>query len=223
MMVRRAVEIIVKQGIVELLAVKNVQADGRFVEDKQFRVNGHDEGEVELGDHALGQFADFAGALDGGFRKKGFGLGAIESRMNAGQIIERLRDAQPARQDGDVGDEADVAHEFAAFFPRIAAEDFQLALVADEAEDGVERGGFSGAVGADEAEDAPFFDAQIHAVERNGCAVGLAKAACFDDGHGASVPPGSDFLQLRKMVRVWPSALAFRSSSGVRPRRCIVA
>ena len=51
--------------------------------------------------------------------------------------------------------------------PGIASEHPQLALIRSEAEDRVERGGLAGAVRADEAEDAAFFDAQIDAVQRD--------------------------------------------------------
>ena len=39
-------------------------------------------------------------------REKTFRLGAIESRMHAGDVVEHLRNPHPARQHGDVGDEA---------------------------------------------------------------------------------------------------------------------
>ena len=128
-------------------------------------------------------------ALDGGLRQKTLGLRAVESRMDAGDVVERLRDPHPARQHGDVGDEADVAHQLIALGPRIAAEHLQLALVGGEAEDRVERGGLAGAVGADEPEDAAFFDAQVDAVQRDGRAEGLAQAAGFYACHGFSAPP----------------------------------
>ena len=43
----------------------------------------------------------------------------------------------------------------------------QVSLEGREAEDGVERGGLAGAVGADEPEDAALFDTEIDAVERD--------------------------------------------------------
>ncbi len=49
-----AIEVVVEQGIVELLAIEAVEAKGRLVEHQQFRVNGHDQREVKLGHHALG-------------------------------------------------------------------------------------------------------------------------------------------------------------------------
>ena len=49
-----AIEVIVEQGIVELLAIEDVEAKGRLVEHQQFRVDRHDQREVKLGHHALG-------------------------------------------------------------------------------------------------------------------------------------------------------------------------
>jgi hypothetical protein len=49
--------------------------------------------------------------------------------MDAGDVVEHARDAHPSRQHGDVGDEADVAHELIALGPRIASEDLQLSLI----------------------------------------------------------------------------------------------
>ena len=127
-------------------------------------------------------------ALDGGLGKKAFRLRAIEARMHAGDVVERLRDPHPARQHGDVGNEADIAHQLIALGPRVASEHLQFALVGGEAEDRVERGGLACAVGTDQAEDAALFDAQIDAVQRDGRAEGLAQAACFYACHGFSAP-----------------------------------
>ena len=48
-----AIEVVVEQGIVELLAKQNVEAKRRLVQHQQFRVNGHDQGQVQLRHHAL--------------------------------------------------------------------------------------------------------------------------------------------------------------------------
>ena len=182
----------------------------------RLRVDGHDQREVELGHHALRELPDLAGALDGGLRQEALRLRAIESRMHAGDVVERLRDPHPARQHGDVGDEADVAHEPVALRPGVAPEHLQLALVGGEAEDRVERGGLARAVGTDEPEDAALFDAQVDAVERDGRAEGLAQAARFDAGHGFSAPLAASGAGA-------PVAAAASSSCGVRPSRWMVA
>ncbi len=67
--------------------------------------------------------------------------------VHAGDVVERLRDFDPARKDGDVGDEADIAHESIAVGPRVAAEDAEFAVEGREAEDGVQGGALAGAVG----------------------------------------------------------------------------
>ena len=63
-----------------------------------------------------------------GLRQKAFRLRAIESRMHAGDVIEHLRNPHPARQHGDIGDEADIAHELIALGPGIASEHLQFSL-----------------------------------------------------------------------------------------------
>jgi len=67
--------------------------------------------EMQLGHHAFGQFSDLNGTADVGFRKKAFRFRAVESRMHAGDVVERLRNSDPSRQYRDVGYEADIAHQ----------------------------------------------------------------------------------------------------------------
>src|SRR5262249_49147151 len=137
-----------------------------------------------------------------------FRLGAIESRMHPGDIVERLRDPYPARQHGDIGNEADVAHELIAFVPGVASKHPQFSLIVSETENRAERGGLARAVGTDESDDAALFATQIDAVQRDGCAKGLAQAASFYHCHGFSAPP------LRSLV----STVDWRRLPGVLPR-----
>ena len=48
-----AIVIVVQQGIVELLAVQDVEAKRRLVEHQQPRVDGHNQSQVQLRHHAL--------------------------------------------------------------------------------------------------------------------------------------------------------------------------
>ncbi len=48
-----AIKIVIQQGIIELLAKENVEAERRLVQHKQFCVNGHHQSEMQLGHHAL--------------------------------------------------------------------------------------------------------------------------------------------------------------------------
>src|ERR1700686_2890490 len=179
-----AIVVVVQQRIVKFLSIQNVEAKSRLVELQQSRVNGHDESEVQLGHHALRQFPDLAAVTDVGFGEKNFRLRAIESRMDAGNVVESLRNPDPPRQHRNIGNEAHVAHELITFGPRIASQHPQLTLVWREAENRVERGGLACAVGPDQPEDAALFNTQIDAVERNGCAERLTETAGFNDRHG---------------------------------------
>ena len=217
-----AIEVVVQQRIVELLAIQNVEAKRGLVEHQQFRVNGHDQSEVQLGHHALRQFPDLAGALDRGLGEKTFRLRAIESRMHAGDVVERLRNPHPARQHGDIGNEADIAHELIALGPGVASEHSQFSLIGGESENRIERGSLACAVGTDEAEDAALFDTQIDAVHCDGCAERLAETVCFYAWHGFSAPLWGDstrrFSTVRHLMTICRFAAA-SSSSGVRPSR----
>src|SRR5260370_40844172 len=101
---------------------------------------------MQLGHHALGQFLDLAGLPDGGLGKKTFRLGAIESGMHAGDVVEGLRNFDPSRQHSDIGNEADVAHQLIALSPRVASEYLQFSLIWSEADKGVQRSGLARAV-----------------------------------------------------------------------------
>src|ERR1700690_992670 len=172
-----AIEVIVQQRVVELLAIEDVEAERRLVEHQQSGINGHDEREVELGPHSFRQFPDFAVALDRSLREESLGLRPVESRMYSGDEVESLRNPHPARQDGDVGDEADIAHQQITLRPGIEPEDLQFSFVGSEAENCVESGRLTGAVGANQSEDASLVDLHVDAVERDGCAEGFAEAA----------------------------------------------
>src|SRR3546814_1609177 len=50
------VEVVLQQALVELLAVEDVQAQGGLVEHQQPGVDRHHQRQVQLHDHALGEF-----------------------------------------------------------------------------------------------------------------------------------------------------------------------
>ena len=49
-----AIEIIIQQGIIKLLAIQDVQPKGWLVQHQQFRVDRHHQREMQLRHHALG-------------------------------------------------------------------------------------------------------------------------------------------------------------------------
>src|ERR1700688_458390 len=103
--------------------------------------------------------------------------------MHSSHVVKRLRNPHPAREYGDIGDEADIPHKLVAFTPWVATEHLQLSLIWGEAENRAERGAFASSVRADESEDTAFFHTQIDTVQRNVCAEGLAQAVSFDHCH----------------------------------------
>ena len=120
--------------------------------------------------------------------------------MHALDIIERLRNPQPARQNGDVGDEANITHKPVALGPGITPEHSQFTLIGSQAEDGVQGRGLPRPVGSDDAKDPALFDTQIDPVQCDVAAEGLPQAACFYACHGFSSSPRA-FLRLSALRR----------------------
>src|SRR5437764_4963675 len=108
--------------------------------------------------------------------------------MDAGNIIQHLGDSHPPWHHGDVGDEANVLHQPVALVPRIATEDPQFSFIGSETENGVERGGLTGAIGTDETEDSALVDPQVDPVQRDCRVESFAETACFYGCHGISAP-----------------------------------
>jgi hypothetical protein len=98
--------------------------------------------------------------------RKRSALGGVEARMHAGHELDGLLHLDPARQHRHVGDEADIVHQLVALGARILAQHLELALERHQAQDGLERGGLAGAVGADQADDAAGADLEVGAVQR---------------------------------------------------------
>ena len=99
--------------------------------------------------HTFGQFTNLAGVRDRSLGEKTLRLGAIKSGMHAGDILEQLRNSNPARQHRNIGNEADIPHELIALCPGIASQYPQFALIGREAENRVERRRFAGPVWTD--------------------------------------------------------------------------
>ena len=88
--------------------------------------------------------------------------------MYTGHILEHLRNADPARKDGDIRNETDVAHQLITRGPRIAPQNFQVALILREPQNRVQCGALPCPIGTDQTQDAAFFDMQVYPVEGNG-------------------------------------------------------
>src|SRR3954468_20269372 len=143
---------------------------------------------MQLRDHAFRQVLDLAIVANGGFGEKTFSLCPIKPWMHAGNVVERLRDANPAWEHGNIGDEADVTHQLVAFGPRVASQYTQFSLVGREAKNCVESSGFARAIRANDAENAAVFYLQIDAVKRDGFSKRFTETASFYAGHSFSAP-----------------------------------
>src|ERR1022692_15697 len=155
--------------------------------------------------------------MDRGLRQKTFGLRAIEARMHSGNVVEGLRNFDPAWKYGDIRDERHIAHEQIALGPRVTSQHTQFSFIRSEAENRIERGSLARAVGPDQSEDAALFHAHIDAVERDSCAESLAETACFYAGHDFSAPPFGHWNRNRNLP-LWNSLPSRQDSPASIPR-----
>ena len=154
-----SLKVVLEQRIVELFAIEQIESQRRLVEHQQLCIDRHHDGEVQLRHHPLRQFPDPDRRPDRCLRQKRLCLRPVELGMDRRDEIERLGHPQPARQHRHVGDEADVADQSVPLPPWIPSEDAEFSLIGGEADDRVQRGGLAGAVGTDQANDAPFVHA----------------------------------------------------------------
>src|SRR4051812_2488701 len=160
-----AIEVVVQQGIVKLFAEEDVEAERGLVEHQQPRVDGHHNGEVQLRHHSLRQFAYLAVPPDSRLREKSACYGAVKSGMHTGDVVQQLRNLDPAWQHSNIGYKANVAHQVITRAPRIPPKDVQLALIWSQAKDGVQCGRFTGTVRTDQTNDAALFNPQVHSIK----------------------------------------------------------
>src|SRR5690554_1423497 len=106
-------------------------------------------------------------------------------RMELLGQLDDLPHPCPARQHGYVGDEADILHEPVAVTVRPFAEHFKFTAEAGQTQNGFQRGGFSGPVGTDQADDAARWNIQVNAVNRSISPVMTFQAAgSYGQTHG---------------------------------------
>src|SRR5690606_27870053 len=159
-----------------------------------------------------GQLADLHLRLELGAFEEALAAGAVEAGVDPGDELDRLGDTDPARQHGDVGDEAHVAHQLVAFGARVAADHAHLALERDQPEHRLEGGGLAGAVGPDQTDDPAGRDLERGAVQRDLVLVDLAQLAGAHHGVGCGGGHGVH------RAPPWAGA-ALSSSSVLSPRR----
>src|SRR5262249_13148803 len=158
------VEIIIQQRVIELPPEQQVEAERRLIQHQQPRIDRQDEGEMQLGHHAFGELAHAAAHLDIGLSQEVRRARPIEPGMYATDEVERLADAQPARQHRNVRNETDVLHELIPLGTRIASEDAQLSVELRQAQDGLEKSRLARAIGANQSHYATRLDGKADRV-----------------------------------------------------------
>src|SRR6185437_3812173 len=149
--------------------------ESRLIEHQQPRVDRQDERQMQLRDHALVQLADACASGNLLAEKYLFGALAVEARMHALDVIDRMIDAQQARQHAGIGDEADLAHEGRAIPIGLQTEDAHAALIGRQPENGLQQRRLARAIAADQADDAAGTDPQAYIIQRAQLAVALAE------------------------------------------------
>ena len=177
----RLVHVVIDQCVVEGAAGQYVEAESRLVEHQQSGVDGHGQGQVHPGLHALGQFAHAASAGDTGFGQQCRRPVAAKARMDAGDEIDGVVDAQPRRQHRDIGDETRIVHERRAFVKGLAAQHLKPTLVGGQSKNGAQSAGLAGAVGPDEPDYTARLHREIGPIQRNVLAVFFRQILSFDE------------------------------------------
>jgi hypothetical protein len=103
---------------------------------------------------------------------------AVEAGVKVFRDVDQLVHPDPARQNGHVGDETDVLHQRGALAGGILAENGQFSVVRGQPQDGLERGGLAGSVGADQAHYAPGRNVEVDVVDRDHAPVTLGESVC---------------------------------------------
>ncbi|GLK58309.1 hypothetical protein GCM10017624_04660 [Azotobacter vinelandii] len=179
------------QQFPEVVPRDRVDAGGGFVEDQDFRVVQHRHGQREALAHAQRQLfgqavADLAqveAVEHFADARRALRLGEVEQ---AGVQLQVLQDRQFAVEGERLGHVAHPPARVDVLRVHRLAEQQGLALAGrQQAGEHLHGGGFAAAVGAEEAEDFPAFDAEVHVVHRDEVAEAAGQAMGLDGGLAA--------------------------------------
>src|SRR3974390_225952 len=135
-------------------------------------------------------------------------------------VIQRLRNSYPPWQHRYIRNETHFAHQHITLCPRIASQHLQISLKLREPQNCVQRGALPRSVRSDQSQDPPLFYPQVHTIQRDGSAEGLAQSACFDHCHCFCSSSFFGFTpEVASLADASRVAAACSSSSGVSPSR----
>src|SRR6056297_760857 len=184
------VETLIEKIRIEAFAQDDVETQRRFIEHQQLGVDGHDQGQMELDNHSLGQALDLGIHLDLGVLQIEHALLSRKSRVQLFGQLNNVFDPRPSRQHGDIGNEADILHQAIAGAGRIETQNFEIAIIAAEPENRLESRGLAGSVRSDQADDTARGNVEIDAVQGSGLAKAPAEVSCSDGCiHDRSIVP----------------------------------
>ena len=198
-----AVTPLVDEHFVEGLARQHIQAQRGLVKDHELRIDGGDEREVHLHDHAFGQGLDLVAQSDAGAPQELARTVGRETRMQATHQRDELGHSRPARQDRHVGDVASIAQQLDALLAWRAAQHLQFAVQRRQADHGAHQAGLARAVVAKQAHDTALGDDEADVVDGALGAIAHAQVTCFNEvrAHGCASQSSCSALMPRRCRR----------------------
>ena len=182
------VEVIIEQVGVELFAKQDIESQCRFVEYQQLGVDCHDDCEVQLGDHALGQLFYLGARLHLRLAQQLFGPSARKVGVHGLDIVKQLFHPDPPRQHGNVGDETDFAHQLLSLPERIQADHRQIAVAIRKPEHGFQQGCLAGTVRTYQSQYFAFLNLETDVVDGTYRAEMFRHTARCDQASHACLP-----------------------------------
>lgn len=182
------------QGVVKLLFELVVNEIGGLIEDQQPGVGDNGSGEHGALHLAAGNFADGSSCdlFESRFDDELHGPAFVLARVGGPEPVSALESGEDDLEDRDwecAVEVRDLGHVSDETFA--AAEEFggepDGTRVGDSSEDSLDQGGFTAAVGADDAEEIPFADLQIDVLQGFVAIVSDAYVAERDEIHGSVI------------------------------------
>ena len=168
-------------GAENVVARRGVDAADRLVEQVELRLAAHDEDELHLFARALGHLLDLLLRLDAEPLHHLHGGRAVKVVVEVTEKVQQLQRRHPV---GEIGALRQVGDDLLRVPARCHAvdEDFP-GIRRQQAVCQLDERALAAPVRAEQTDDAPRLDREIHAVECRLCAVALAQPSAFENCH----------------------------------------
>ena len=114
--------------------------------------------------HSLGQLPHRSLWSHFCLRQKCLRALAIESGVDAIDVIQQMIDPHPTGQHSGIRNKADLLHQLRPLAPRASAQHIDFTLESRETQECPQKRGFTGAIGADKTHDGTAINLQVHAI-----------------------------------------------------------